>query len=172
MKLKLVKMFSVVIGLTLIAVPLSAQALPFPSSPAFHAQNFPQSGPPGQPPNINLSDDQKQRLDEIDKQTKEKIDALLTSEQRQTLEQKVAQMRNRRGGMDGGFGGPGPGIPMPPPEGKKGPFADLNLSNDQKAKIEEIMQSSHEQVKSVFTDEQRQQLDKFHQNMPKRPPSS
>ena len=172
MKLKLVKMFSLVIGLTLIAVPLSAQALPFPSSPAFHAQNFPQSGPPGQPPNINLSDDQKQRLDEIDKQTKEKIDAVLTSEQQQKLQEKVAQMKNRRGGMDGGFGGPGM-PPMPPPEaGGKGPFADLNLSNDQKAKIEEIMQSSHEEVKSVFTDEQRQQLEKFHQNMPKRPPSS
>jgi periplasmic protein CpxP/Spy len=168
MKLKLVAMFSLVIGLALVAVPLSVKALPIPSGPVFHAQNFAQSGPPGQPPNINLSDAQKQRLDEIDKQTKEKFDAILTSEQRQKLEEKVAQMKNRRGGMHGGFGGPG--IPMPPPEGGNGPFADLNLSNDQKAKIEDIMQSSHEEVKSVFTDEQRQQLDKFHQNMPKRPP--
>ncbi|NMG10889.1 hypothetical protein DP117_30065 [Brasilonema sp. UFV-L1] len=154
-------MLSSVIGLACVAVPSSVQALPTTQNQILQAQNFPQGG--NQFPNLNLSDDQKQRLEEINEETKEKIDAVLTSEQRQKLEKKKAQMRNSRGGMQGGSG-----VPMRPPGEGKNPFAELNLSSDQKEKIQEIAQSSQEKIKSVFTDEQRQQLEQFRQKMPKR----
>ncbi|MGH2415345.1 MAG: hypothetical protein ACRDEA_16985 [Microcystaceae cyanobacterium] len=163
MKLKLIGMLFPVIGLAFVAVPLGVQALPTIHNQILQAQNFPPSPGAAQPPNLNLSDDQKQRLEEINKETKEKIDAVLTSEQRQTLEEKGAQIRNSKGGMQGRSG-----VPMPPPGEGNDPFAELNLSNDQKQKIQEIAQSSEEKVKSVFTDEQRQQLEQLRQNMPKR----
>ncbi|NJM71454.1 MAG: hypothetical protein HC862_15165 [Scytonema sp. RU_4_4] len=164
MKLKLIGMLFPVIGLAFVAIPLGVQALPTLQNQVLQAQNFPNPGA-GQPPNLNLSDDQKQRLEEIHKETKEKIDAVLTSEQRQTLEEKAAQMGHSRGRIQGG----GPGVPMPPPGEGNDPLAELNLSNDQKEKIQEIAQSSEEKVKSVFTDEQLQQLEQVRQNMPKRP---
>ncbi|WP_017317203.1 hypothetical protein [Mastigocladopsis repens] len=166
MKLKLMMMLSSVIGLAFVAVPLGVQALPSAPNQVLQAQRFPQQGAPGQRPNINLSDDQKERLEEINKETREKIDDVLTSEQRQELEEKTAAMRNRRGGTQGGFGGPGAPTQA---GGGNDPFAQLNLSDDQKEKIQEIVQSSQEEVKSVLTDEQREQIEQSQQNMPKRP---
>ncbi len=72
--------------------------------------------PPPLREQLDLNEEQKQQLDALEKDVKEKLNKLLTEDQRKQLE----AMRNRGPGGPGGFGGPGgPGGP-PRGEGKEG----------------------------------------------------
>jgi hypothetical protein len=76
--------------------------------------------PPPLREQLDLNDEQKQQLDALEKDVKEKLNKLLTEDQRKQLE----AMRNRGPGGPGGpggFGGPGgPGGGPPRGEGKEG----------------------------------------------------
>jgi periplasmic protein CpxP/Spy len=54
-----------------------------------------------------------------------------------------------------------PAIAQPPHQGQgegRGPFAQLNLTTEQKAKIKEIRESAKQQMDAIFTAEQKEQL--------------
>jgi len=52
-----------------------------------------------------------------------------------------------------------PAVAQPTHQGEgRGPFAQLNLTNDQKTKIKEIRESAKQQIDAVFTAEQKDQL--------------
>jgi hypothetical protein len=73
--------------------------------------------PPPLREQLDLNEEQKQQLDALEKDVKEKLNKLLTEDQRKQLE----SMRNRGPGGPGGpggFGGPGGGPPRG--EGKDG----------------------------------------------------
>jgi Spy/CpxP family protein refolding chaperone len=77
--------------------------------------------PPFAQDQLNLTDAQKKQIADLEKQTKAKLDTILTDEQKQKLKDLHQNMRNRSGGPggQGGQGGPregqGPGGHRPPP---------------------------------------------------------
>jgi hypothetical protein len=56
---------------------------------------------------LNLTDDQKTKIEALEKETKAKLDNILTDEQKQKLKDAQQNMRRRFGGGQGGPGGPG-----------------------------------------------------------------
>jgi Spy/CpxP family protein refolding chaperone len=68
---------------------------------------------------LNLTDDQKKQLESLDKEVKEKLDNILTDEQKTKLKDMRERFRNGRGGGPGGPGGQGR-----PPGGKQRPPSD------------------------------------------------
>ena len=82
----------------------------------------PGGGPPGRPPGgvhviprfaeekMNLTDDQKKQIADLEKEVKEKLAKILTPEQMKTLEEaRPPRPGGGQGGPGGGQGGPGGG---------------------------------------------------------------
>jgi Spy/CpxP family protein refolding chaperone len=65
--------------------------------------------PPFVQDQLNLTDDQKKQIADLEKQTKAKLDTILTDEQKQKLKDMRCQFRRRGPGGQGGPGGPGEG---------------------------------------------------------------
>ncbi|MBP5976385.1 hypothetical protein HW132_27560 [Brasilonema sp. CT11] len=84
---------------------------------------------------LNLTPDQKAKMEEIHKSSEQQIDALLTPEQRTQKDQ--ARQQHKR--------------------------AKLNLTADQKAKMKEIRQNANTQMQAVLTPEQQQQWKQMRQ---------
>ncbi|MBZ5630120.1 MAG: hypothetical protein LAO06_14775 [Acidobacteriia bacterium] len=90
----------------------------------------------------SLTPQQRQdKFRQLRESTHQQVTAVLTPEQQRQMQ----QMRAQREGMGGGMG----------------PFARLNLTSDQKSKIQPLIQSQHQQVQAVrldssLTPEQRQ----------------
>ena len=81
----------------------------------------------------SLTTEQKQdKLRQLRESNRQQMTAVLTPEQ----QQQMRQMRRHREGMGGG----------------RGPFARLNLTSDQKSKIQPLVQSQHQQVEAVRMD--------------------
>lgn len=160
MKLKLISMLTATLTLVA-ATPLAVKPAAAAPGKVLLAQSMPQPGQ-RQLPNLNLTDDQKSQLRQIQEETNQKIEEILTSEQRQKLK---AAMPNRRGGMQDNLGGPNSSSNR---QGRPNDiFASLNLSDDQKNQIKQIMESSRDKMNSVLTDDQRQQLQQVQQNAPR-----
>lgn len=160
MKLKSLSLIAGAIVLTLTAAPFVAQAQnTSPSSlPGVETRNK-ERGPWEK---LNLSEQQKNQIAEIRRNTRTQIEGILTPEQlaqfkakKQGFEQR-RQQRLSQGERPQGQR----------PQGKRpgGPFADLNLNADQQAKIKQIMESSKQQIEQVLTAEQREQIQKFREN--------
>lgn len=79
--------------------------------------------PPFAQDQLNLTDDQKKQIADLEKQTKEKLDNILTEQQKQKLKDMHQNMRRRFGGS-GGQGGPGGPDGERPPGGKQRPPSD------------------------------------------------
>jgi Spy/CpxP family protein refolding chaperone len=73
--------------------------------------------PPFVQDKLNLTDDQKKQIEELEKQTKAKLDSILTDDQKQKLKDMRSQF-GRGGRGPGGQGGPGAGHP---PGGERPP---------------------------------------------------
>lgn len=129
----------------------------------------PRSGPLEQ---LNLTDAQRQQLQAIRENSRRQIEAVLTAEQRQQLETRRAEMERRREEFANltpeqrqqlrrerleQRGGRGRGS-------RPEPFAELNLTDDQRQQIREIMENARTQSQAVLTEEQRQQLETLRQN--------
>jgi Spy/CpxP family protein refolding chaperone len=84
-----------------------------------------------------------QKMSALHESMKTQMDAILTPEQ----QQKMAQMHEGRGGM----GGPGGHA------GMMGMAKELNLTADQQTKVKSIMESTHQQMRTI---EQNQSLSK------------
>ena len=68
---------------------------------------------------LNLTDDQQQQIDQLEKDTKVKLAKILTAEQMKTVE-SARPPRRGGGGQDGQQGGPGGGGPGGPGDGGQG----------------------------------------------------
>jgi periplasmic protein CpxP/Spy len=93
---------------------------------------------------LNLTDEQRSQTQAIREASKERIDAVLTAEQRQQLESSTkdrAGRRNPRGGDRGGH------------------FEQLDLSEDQSTQIETIRSNTRSQIEEVLTPEQRAEFE-------------
>lgn len=84
---------------------------------------------------LNLTQAQKDQLEQIKQQIRTQIENILTQDQKTALE---AAKSNHQGGQQA--------------------FAALNLSQDQKEQMRSIMQSAKSQMDAVLTPEQKQQL--------------
>ena len=155
MKLKFVPMLTGAIALAFAAAPLVVKAAPAAPGRLLLAQEMPRAGrgPMGR---LNLTQDQKSQMMRIQQQTRQQIEGVLTPDQ---LQQYKAAMQNHQHGMQDGLNS------APRSHGgRHNPFANLNLSQDQKNQIQHITKSSREQMNSVLTDTQRQQLEQMRQS--------
>jgi periplasmic protein CpxP/Spy len=146
------KNLSIVAGLfafSLTAIPFAAKADIFTSYSNSQIVAQAQSGKKDRKANfekfaqeLGLSDKQKSDLAAIRKETRIKVDGILTSEQRQQRQQRQANPQNRQEGrINRGF--------------------KANLTDAQKADIKEIMQSSRADMEAVLTPEQKAKFEQL-----------
>lgn len=140
-----------------VALPVAAQSTAPTTStqrnPQMRHQNF-----------LNLSAEQQTRMEQVRQQERAAIDAILTTEQKAQL-QKGHESRRARGNRGTAPTGQsqkpaqtGENRGMPHPH-----FASLNLTADQRTRIEAVMKSSREQMDAILTPEQRQQMEQHRQ---------
>jgi periplasmic protein CpxP/Spy len=131
---------------SLTVIPFAAKADVFTS----HSQIVAQSQPAKKDQKANfekfaqelgLTDSQKSDFARIRTNTRTKIDAILTPEQRQ---QRQAASQNRQ-------------------EGRNRGFKALNLSETQKTDIKQIMQASKAEMEALLTPEQKQKFEQLRQ---------
>ncbi|PLZ95185.1 P pilus assembly/Cpx signaling pathway, periplasmic inhibitor/zinc-resistance associated protein [Fischerella thermalis CCMEE 5198] len=137
MTLKKLSLIAGAVVLSLTALPFAVQAQTTPSP--FLVAQVPQGKGPLQ--SLGLTDAQKAQIAEIRRNTKAKMDAVLTPQQREQLANARQNRQNRRNLK-----------------------ASLNLTEDQKAQMRQIMESQKSQIDAVLTPEQRQQLQQMRES--------
>lgn len=109
---------------------------------------------------LGLTDTQKNQIRAIRRDSRTKMEAVFTPEQKAKLEAaKQARQAQRQAGQ---------GQRQPGQRSRKDSFADLNLTEAQKTQIRQIRESEKQQIQAVFTPEQRQKLEQYRQNAPSR----
>lgn len=128
---KIIPFLAGVLALTVAAAPLAVKADNQPNQ-SLQAQNKPQFA------GVELTQQQKDQMEQIRRDTRVQIEQLLTPQQR---EQFKTAMQNRQGG--------------------RAAFAAMNLSPEQQTKMRTILQSSKSRAEAVLTAQQRQQIQKY-----------
>jgi Spy/CpxP family protein refolding chaperone len=96
---------------------------------------------------LRLTDDQKKKADELQKEVDGKLDKLLTDDQKK-------QLKEPQGGGPGGFGGPPQAGQVLP-----GSVRDrLKLTDDQKKQADELQKEVDGKLDKLLTDDQKKQL--------------
>lgn len=152
MKLKLMPVITGTILLA--ATPFAIKAIAAPGQQLAQATTQRSNQQRTDKNQLNLTPEQKDQMRQLHQETRQKIEAVLSSDQ---LAQYKTEMQNRRSAMLGNAGNQnasrqGNG------NKRQNLFASLNLSQDQQAKIREIMQNSRTQMNSILTDSQRTQM--------------
>lgn len=98
---------------------------------------------------LNLTPDQQTRMEQIRQNKRAQIDAILTAEQKVQLQRERENRGTPRAGERRGMLGRG--------------FDSLNLTAEQRSRIEAVMRSSKEQMDAILTSEQRQQMQQHKQ---------
>ncbi|MBN3883355.1 MAG: P pilus assembly/Cpx signaling pathway, periplasmic inhibitor/zinc-resistance associated protein [Nostoc sp. JL34] len=167
MKLKVLSLVAGAIALTLTATSFAVHAQTASLSPVLLAQTPQKERGPWK--ELNLTDAQKSQIQAIRRDSRTKFDAVLTPEQKAKLEAaKQARQAERQARKAQGQTGQGQRQPGQHHGGRKGNFADLNLTEAQKTQMRQIRESEKQQIQAVFTPEQRQKLEQFRQNAPSR----
>ncbi len=146
MKVKLIPLLAGLITLSAVATPLLVKAqdeAPIQPTQTTHQHRQ------GKWDKLNLTDAQKQQLRQIEKDTHDQIQGVLTSEQQAQL--KAARQNHQHH------------QPGQAHQGRQNVMASLNLSEAQKAKIKEIRQAQKARMDAVFTAEQKQQMQQMRQ---------
>ena len=151
MKIKLMPLLAGVMTLSAVATPFIVNAQTNTNNQPAPAQTTRQHQ--GKWDKLNLSDQQKEQLRQIHNETRTQMEAILTPQQ---LEQLKTARQNRQARQPGQAGQARQG-------GKRGFMTALNLSDEQKAKIKEIMDAQKSRIQAVFTPEQQQQLQQLRQ---------
>lgn len=139
MKLTLVPALAGALALTVAAAPLAVKAEPKQSNSApEQVQNQPK------PVGVELTQQQKSQMNEIRRDTRARIEKLLTPQQR---EQFKAAVQSRQGGQTA--------------------FAAMKLSPEQQNQLQGILQSAQSRAEAILTPEQRQQLQRNFQQQRK-----
>ena len=105
--------------------------------------------------NLNLTPEQQTRLRQLHEQTRKKIEAVFTPQQ---LQQYRTALQNRRSGMRTANGDVNSSSTQQ--TGRQNILATLNLTQEQKTKIQQILRDSRNQRNTILTDAQRSQLQK------------
>lgn len=148
MKLKNFSLIATAIALSLTAVPFAVNAQTNAQTPT----QLKQAREKGPFQRLGLSEQQKTQMQEIRRNTRTQIEAILTPEQKQQL-QAAKQARVGQTQQETGQG-----------QRPKRGFASLNLTEEQKTKMREIKESEKNQIQAILTPEQRQQLQQFQEN--------
>ncbi|HAA27469.1 MAG TPA: hypothetical protein DCE56_07025 [Cyanobacteria bacterium UBA8553] len=153
MKLKLMSVLTGAVVMALTATPLVVQAAPIEPEQQLLAQTArPQRQ--GKFRNLNLTQEQRDRMRQLRQETQRDIEAVLTQRQ---LEQYKAAKQSRRGMMrnsNGNLADSGRGQQR----GRQNIFDSLNLSSSQKDRIQQIRQQSRNRMRSILTRAQQDQL--------------
>lgn len=158
MKLKALSLVAGAIALTLTATSFAVNAQTASPSPVLLAQTPQKERGPWK--ELGLTDAQKTQIQAIKRDSRTKIEAVYTPEQKAKLEAaKQARQAQRQAGQ---------GQRQPGQRRGKGGYADLNLSEAQKTQIRQIQESKKQQIQAVLTPEQRQKMEQFRQNAPSR----
>lgn len=155
MKLKLI---SIVTGGVLLATvaPFAMKALAIPGQQLAQTTTQPANQPrTGRQNQLNLTPEQKDQMRQLHQETRQKIEDVLSSDQ---LSKYKAAMASRRAGMRDNAGQMDSASTQRNGNKRQNIFASLNLTQDQQAKIREIMQNSRTQMNSILTDSQRTQI--------------
>ncbi len=126
------------IALTLTAIPFAAQAQFNSSEPIVVAQRQKRGGWKNK---LNLSEEQKAKMQEIKQNARTEMEKILTREQLDKLEAAKASGQKKRG-----------------------VWRTLNLTEDQKAQIKKIRENKKAQFQAILTDEQKAQMQEMRQN--------
>jgi Spy/CpxP family protein refolding chaperone len=152
MKSKLMPMLIGAIALTLTAAPLVVHAQS--QSDDYETPTYGQGQYQGRGrfAGINLSQNQKDQMARIRQDSQDRIQRILTPAQRQQL-QSLRQNRRQQGtaraqGQRG-----------------RGMFSSLNLSDDQRRQLRDVMKDSKSRMEAVLTQQQRDQMQRNIQNM-------
>ncbi len=159
MKIKLMPMLAGAIALTVVAAPFAVKAQANHSGHPLLAQAQRQEHQ-GKWAKLNLTDAQKEQMRQIKKETRDQMQAILTQEQQEKLK---SLMQNRRGQSRQGQNQQGQNR-----QARRNVMAELNLTDDQKAKIKQIMEQQKARMQQVLTPEQQQQLEQMRQNWQQR----
>ncbi|WP_375506185.1 Spy/CpxP family protein refolding chaperone [uncultured Nostoc sp.] len=153
MKLKVLSLVAGAIALTLTATSFAVNAQTASPSPVLLAQTPQKERGPWK--ELGLTDAQKTQIQAIKRDSRTKLEAVFTPEQKAKLEAaKQARQAQRQAGQGQRRG--------------KGGYADLNLTEAQKTQIRQIRESEKQQIQAVLTPEQRQKIEQFRQNAPSR----
>ncbi|MGC1395998.1 MAG: hypothetical protein WA828_17200 [Coleofasciculaceae cyanobacterium] len=153
MKLKLMPVITGVVLLA--ATPFAIKAIAAPGQQLAQATTQPENQQRiGGQNKLNLTPEQKEQMQQLHQETRQKIEAVLSSDQ--LAEYKTA-MQNLRGRMQDNAGNQNAST-QGNGNRRQNLFASLNLSQDQQAKIREIMQNSRTRMNSILTDSQRVQM--------------
>jgi periplasmic protein CpxP/Spy len=146
MQLKSLSLLAGAIALTLTATvaPFAVQAQTAFSSP-FQVAQAAKKGPWE---SLGLSEDQKARIKQIQSNARAQMENVFTPEQKAKLEAARQARRAQRQ--------PGERPEAGQRRGKK--MADLNLTDDQKARMRTIRENTKQQIEAVLTTEQRAKL--------------
>ncbi|QLE40525.1 P pilus assembly/Cpx signaling pathway, periplasmic inhibitor/zinc-resistance associated protein [Nostoc sp. C052] len=169
MKLKVLSLVAGAIALTLTATSFAVHAQTASPSTILLAQTPQKERGPWK--DLGLTDAQKTQIQTIRRDSRTKIEAVFTPEQKAKLEAaKQARRAEWEARKAQGQTGQGQRQPGQHHGRKKGDFADLNLSEIQKNQIKQIRESEKQQIQAVFTPEQLQKIQQLRQNRQQRNP--
>lgn len=154
MKRKLMPMLVGAIALTLTATPLVVHAQSTNNDYGYDNYGQGQFQGRGRFAGINLSQNQQDQMARIRRDTQDRIQRILTPAQRQQLQSLRQNRQGQQQGMMRAQGQRGRGI-----------LSSLNLSDDQKRQLRDIMKDSKSRMDAVLTSQQRDQMQRNIQNM-------
>ncbi|WGV26237.1 Spy/CpxP family protein refolding chaperone [Halotia branconii] len=157
MKLKSLSLIAGAIALTLTAIPFTVKAQTSSSSPLIVAQTPKKQRGAWQ--GLELTDAQKAQMQSIRRDTRAKIEAILTPEQKAKLAAaKQARQAQRQAGQG----------QRQANRGQRKGWVELNLTEAQKTQMRQIRESSKQQMQAILTPEQQAKLKQFQENMRQR----
>ncbi|BBD67332.1 hypothetical protein NIES4072_53740 [Nostoc commune NIES-4072] len=165
MKFKALSLVAGAIALTLTATSFAVNAQTASPSPVLLAQTPQKERGPWK--ELGLTDAQKTQIQAIKRDSRTKMEAVFTPEQKAKLE-AAKQARRAEWQARKAQGQTGQGQRQPGQRRGKGGYGDLNLSEAQKTQIRQIRESEKQQIQAVLTPEQRQKIEQFRQNAPSR----
>lgn len=160
MKIKLMPMLAGAIALGVVATPFAVKAQAHHSGQPLLAQAQRQEHQ-GKWAKLNLTNAQKEQMRQIRKDTHDQIQAILTQDQ---LDKLKTLMQNRRGQNHQGQNHQGQNRQGQNRQARHNIMAELNLTDEQKATIKQIMEQQKTRMQQVLTAEQQQQLQQMRQN--------
>ncbi len=152
MKLQKLPLIVGTIVISLIATTSAVKAETTAQRPLIVAQNrVAQNRQNNKWERLNLTEEQRTQIQAIKRETRSQIEGILTPEQRQ----QAQTAWNNNGG-----------------DKPKNGLRNLNLSDEQRTQVREIMRSSKEKMEAVLTPEQKEQLRQMKQDGRSRRPQT
>ncbi|WP_341526707.1 P pilus assembly/Cpx signaling pathway, periplasmic inhibitor/zinc-resistance associated protein [Nostoc sp. UHCC 0302] len=157
MKLKALSLVAGAIALTLTATPFTVQAQP--TSSTLQVAQVPKKGAWQE---LGLTEAQKTQIRQIRQSFRGQFEVILTPEQKAKLDAAKQARQARREARQ--QAGQQPGQQAGQYRRRAKPFADLNLTEQQKAQMRQLRESEKQQIQAILTPEQKAKLQQFREN--------